>query len=195
MSSDVGARSEERPLGVSAVTARPEVSSSTGASNDLIRVASSPSTRTARSRGEGGANLLRPPRKFSQHTPERFARDAHHDRVLDRTGADAACGRSVERAFANEGAGADPSLALRLRSILEQCDRARMHEIPRIGRLAREEERLARPQAPLFTRKGDELHRLARKQVEGSRPPRAVRRRRRASRRCVPWKPRLATSL
>ena len=46
-----------------------------------------------------------------------------------------------------------------------------MDEIPGIGGLAGEEQGFSRPQAPLFARKGDQLQRLARKEVEGPRPP------------------------
>ena len=42
-----------------------------------------------------------------------------------------------------------------------------MNEIPGIGRLSREEQRLARPQTPLLARKGDQLHGFAWKQIEG----------------------------
>ena len=38
-----------------------------------------------------------------------------------------------------------------LRSILDQCDRARMDEISRVGAFAGEEQRFARPQAPFLT--------------------------------------------
>ena len=46
-----------------------------------------------------------------------------------------------------------------------------MDEIPGIGSLSGEEQGLSRPETPLLTRKGDQLQRLARKQVEGPRPP------------------------
>ena len=41
-----------------------------------------------------------------------------------------------------------------------------MDEIADVGGLAGEEQRVAGLQAPLFAGKGDELHRLARKQAE-----------------------------
>ena len=46
-----------------------------------------------------------------------------------------------------------------------------MDEIPGIGGFAGEEQGFARPQTPFFTRKGDQLHRFARKEVERTRPP------------------------
>ena len=58
------------------------------------------------------------------------------------------------------------SLALWLRSIVEQGDCPRMHEIPGVCHLSREEQRFSRPQAPLLTRKGEELQRLARKEIK-----------------------------
>jgi hypothetical protein len=116
--------------------------------------------------GELSANTLRARREFSQHAPKRLARDPHDHRILGRSRADPALGLSVERALANESAGADPALAFRLASVREQCNRARMNEIAEVRGLAGEEERIAGLQAPLFRGESDELHRLARKQAE-----------------------------
>ena len=152
MSSDVGARNEARPLSVSAVTARPGSRRGRG----LERLDSGrlePVDQEAGSRGERGADLLGARRELRQHAPERLARNPHHDRVLGRARADAARGRSVERALADERAGADPALAFRLRSVLEQRDRARMDEIPEVGGLAGEEERFARSSGAAFPRR------------------------------------------
>jgi hypothetical protein len=86
--------------------------------------------------GEGGANLCGARRELRENTAECLLRNSHHDRVLGRPRADAAFGRRVECALADEGASGDAPFGLRLRSVFEQRDRARMDEIPGIGGFA-----------------------------------------------------------
>src|ERR1700733_884926 len=101
--------------------------------------------------GEGEAYLFGAGRKLRENTPERFARDSDHDRVLGRARANAAGGRRVERALADEGACVDATLGFWLRAIFKQRDRARMDEIPGIGGFPGEEQGFAGPQTPLLT--------------------------------------------
>lgn len=113
-----------------------------------------------------GADFLGARREFSQNAQERFARDLHDDRVLGCSRGDPASSPGIESALADEGAGADASLAFRFGSIRNQGDRARMDEKTEISGLASEKQRVAGSEAPLLTGKGDELNRLARKQAE-----------------------------
>ena len=46
-----------------------------------------------------------------------------------------------------------------------------MDEVPQIGGFSSKEQGFARPQSAFLTRKGDQLHRFARKEIEGARPP------------------------